>query len=94
MLGSVFLTMAEGGRQSPPASGVRPQLEIGGVHTSALLTSASGAPTIPLGEVTEVDVELMFPKRFEAEFPALRDARFFEGSRLVATGSFLEDGAP
>lgn len=69
-------------------SGVRSQLEIGNVMTSCILVRADGATTIPLNEETEVNVRLLFPDQFEVEFSNMKEARFFEGNRLVALGRF------
>jgi hypothetical protein len=89
-----FLTTDEGGRFNAPLSGVRSQLKIGEGMTSCVLTRDDGEAVIPLGEDVEVIVALMFPEHFQDSFSALEDARFFEGSKLVAAGRFIDSGLP
>lgn len=85
-----FLGNGEGGRLASPLSGTRSQLEIGEVMTSCVLTRTDDGAVIPLGEEIDLIVSLQFPDNFREAFSLLQVARFFEGSKLVATGQFLE----
>lgn len=83
-----FLTSDEGGRFTAPRSGVRSQLKIGDVMTSCTVTAIDGRDLMALGDEIVVRVRLQFPERFEAEFPNLVEVLLFEGTKLVAVGTF------
>ena len=85
-----FLTTDEGGRQTAPLNGVRPQLEVEAYSTSCTVTSFDGATEFPLGREVDVWLTPMHPESVEDEFRALRDARLFEGTKLVASGRFTD----
>jgi hypothetical protein len=83
-----FLTHDQGGRTTPPESGSRSQIEIGDITTSCTITRVDGGREFPLGDDVQVVIELMFPEQFRTSFADLRLVRLFEGSKLVAEGSF------
>ena len=85
-----FLTTAEGGRYSAPVSGVRPQLAIGSVSTSCIVDFEDPLAMPALGESIEARLTLMFPEEYRAAFSALASVKLFEGSKLVATGIFID----
>ena len=83
-----FLPTSEGGRLTPPMSGVRPLLKIDDVFTSCIVRS-SGATTFELGVDYDVTLEVVFWEEYGHLFRADLPVELFEGSRLVARGVFL-----
>ena len=88
-----FLTPEEGGRSTPPASGVRSQVELGEFQTSCIVESAGGVDVLPLGEEVVVTIRVLFVDQVADTFAGLTSLELFEGSKRVATGVFL-DGPP
>lgn len=85
-----FLATQEGGRQTTPASGVRSQIELGDFQTSCIVECVEGQTELPLGQSVDVQITVLFEEWAGAAFLAARNVRLYEGTKLVATGTFLE----
>lgn len=82
-----FLSTAEGGRHTPPASGVRSQLLLpSGEMTSCVVTAPDGAEYLPLGSSVRVSISLLFPELYHAKATQIRALKLYEGKKLVAVG--------
>jgi translation elongation factor EF-Tu-like GTPase len=84
-----FLDATRGGRNTPPLSGFRPQLELAGVHTSCTVESVDGATTFPFGVKHRVTLALLHPSRFPDALEAGMVVRLFEGSKLIGLGEVV-----
>lgn len=81
----VFITTEEGGRFTPPASGVRPQLRLtDGTYTTCILTMEK--TWFELGKQETVKVYLPFADKLALEQIPTQELAFYEGSKLVALG--------
>ena len=89
-----FLLPGEGGRSTPPAVGVRPQLRIGDTFTSCHVVSDEGIETFTLGQKYRVALQLPFWAQYSHLAQQGMKVELFEGSHLVATGEFLEPISP
>lgn len=84
-----FLTTEEGGRFTSPTTGVRPQIALGKLRSSCIVESANGLDVLPLGEEVIASIRVHLAEQGSA-FQALTSVELFEGSKLVATGVFLD----
>lgn len=84
-----FLTSEEGGRSTPPMSGVRPHLKLGDIFTSCVVRPTTPVDFFELGTPYEVSLELPYWEEYGALFDPQQPVRLFEGERLVAEGQFL-----
>jgi translation elongation factor EF-Tu-like GTPase len=84
-----FLTSAEGGRFTPPMSGVRSQLDLGDFMTSCIVRSVTDMEVFPLGESVDVVIELIFPDVHGVKLEEMTAVRLYEGNKLVATGGVV-----
>jgi len=84
-----FLTADEGGRLTPPVSGIRSQLELGDLQTSCIVETQGTSEVLPLGEEILVSIRLLFADQSAAAFNNLVSIELFEGNKLVATGVFV-----
>jgi hypothetical protein len=82
-----FLAATEGGRISPPMTGYKPHVKIGGEHTSCIITPKD------LNEEMmgfEIDHDVFLELRFENDFIDKVDDRLniglYEGNGLVGHG--------
>lgn len=88
-----FLTSDEGGRLTNPRSGYRPQVALGqaGLSTTCVVESVEGSEEeFGLGVEAYVKVTLLFPLEYGDQFARLTSLSLFEGSKLVARGSFTK----
>lgn len=85
-----FLTTQEGGRLTAPAPGVRSQIGLGEFQTSCVIEDDSGRTNFPLGELLEVQVRILFESWTGEAFASASSVELFEGSKLVATGVFID----
>ena len=83
-----FLTTAEGGRVTPPQSGVRPQLRLGKVYTTVLIHGASPTQSFDLGVAYDVTLELPFWTEVAHLFRPDDACELYEGNHLVARGTW------
>ena len=81
---------ASGGRLSPPRSGFRPQIDVGGTHTSCVVESLVGSELLEFGKEHRVAIRLMFPSQYPNAFNVGDSVRLFEGSKLIGTGTVVE----
>lgn len=86
-----FMTTGEGGRLTPPSSGVRSQIDLGSYQTSCVVESETGLDVIPLGQDVRVNICVLFPEQVSADFAALLEFELFEGNKRVAVGAFSDD---
>jgi translation elongation factor EF-Tu-like GTPase len=84
-----FLLPSEGGRSTPAMSGVRPQLKLGEVLTSCVVSSKNEDQVFELGREYEVTLRLVFPEQYGQLVRFEMPVELFEGSRLVARGEFV-----
>jgi translation elongation factor EF-Tu-like GTPase len=84
-----FFDATTGGRNTPPMSGLRPQVELAGVHTSCTVDSVDGAPTFSFGIKHRVTLALLHPSRFPGALEAGMVVRLFEGSKLIGLGKVV-----
>ena len=85
-----FFGPTEGGRQTPPVTGFRPQIDIGGIHTSCVVTKLDGGEIFSFGEEHRASLALMFPDQYKVTFNVDDVVRLYEGSKLIATGRIVE----
>jgi len=85
-----FLPHEEGGFSRPPLPGVRPQLRLGDVFTSCIVCPKKQLERFEQGMDHDVILEVMFWDRYKELMPKDLSVRLYDGSRLVATGVFLE----
>ncbi len=85
-----FLTSSSGGRRTAPESGVHPQIKLGEVYSSCVVTSTKGLTVFPLGDEVDVEIRPMFPEVVGEAFSRLTLVELYEGSRLVAVGTFTD----
>jgi translation elongation factor EF-Tu-like GTPase len=81
-----FLGPDEGGRNTPPKTGFRPQIDINGVHTSCVVSGIGGVEEFSFGKEHEVSLALMFPEQYKHSFKLNDKVGLYEGSKLIATG--------
>ena len=82
----IFLSADEGGRITPPQSGIRPQLKLGEVFTSCIVASKAPTQTFEFGTEYEVKIEVMFWEEYGSLFHDDEPVQLFDGSRLIARG--------
>lgn len=83
-----FLTHAEGGRLEPARDGIRPQLQLGSIQTSCVVRAVDGTTVFEAGQIYRVNLDIVFWDDYAHLFDPDEPVRLFEGSRLVAVGSF------
>ncbi|MDL2232359.1 hypothetical protein LJC63_02095 [Ruminococcaceae bacterium OttesenSCG-928-L11] len=84
-----LLKTEEGGRQTSPLTGYRPQLKIDDRNqTSTYITTCDGTEIIQLGKRYHVYLELQFESDYLALLDKSRPIELYEGSHLVGTGCF------
>jgi hypothetical protein len=86
-----FLTVEEGGRLDTARDGIRPQLKLGDVMTSCVVSSSDGASVFDAGVVYDVRLEIMFWDQYSHLFSRQNPVQLFDGSRLIAEGEVLGD---
>jgi hypothetical protein len=87
-----FLTTAEGGRNTPPRTGIKPQLKLGHIYTSCVIRALSGDQgELELGKEHEVQLELLFWEHYSDLWRDTGKCELYEGSHLIALGRFLGD---
>jgi hypothetical protein len=84
-----FLDSARGGRTTEPKSGFRPQLDMGGIHTSCTVESETGASTFNFGVQHRVSLQLMHAAHFAQSLPVGSPVRLYEGSKLIGQGQIV-----
>lgn len=84
-----FLPPEEGGRLEPARDGIRPQLELGEIHTSCIVRSISDHQVFDSGVFYEVEIDIPHWDHYSALFDRNRPVRLFDGSRLIATGAYI-----
>ncbi len=85
-----FFDAEHGGRNAPPLSGFRPQIEINGLHTSCTVDSADGAVTFEFGVKHKVLLRLMHPSHFPSTWLVGTTVHLFEGNKLIGSGEVIE----
>lgn len=85
-----FLRTDEGGRAVPPTPGVRAQIELGEFQTSCVVGEGYEGSEMPLGVPIDVQIRVVFPEHVSEAFAAIEAVELYDGSRLVATGGFLD----
>jgi hypothetical protein len=85
-----FLGPDKGGRRTCPESGYHPQIDAGGEYTSCIIENLDGGSSFAFDTPHRVALCLMFPDLYQDRFSAGSAIRFYEGSRLVGTGTILE----
>ncbi|MGO8948513.1 MAG: hypothetical protein ACLQUY_12805 [Ktedonobacterales bacterium] len=85
-----FLGPDKGGRRTCPESGYHPQIDTGGEYTSCIIESLDGETSFAFDIPHRVALRLMFSDLYQDKFSVGSDVRFYEGSRLVGTGTILE----
>lgn len=83
-----FLTTSEGGRSAPAEPGVRPHLKLGDIFTSCTVQPLTPELTFQPGTVYDVKIEIPFWDEYGALFRRNDPVELFEGSRLIARGSW------
>lgn len=83
-----FLSQKDGGRISPPRSGYRPQMEIGGESTSCIFES-SEVETFEAGKIYLLSGTLLFPDHYLHRLSSGDPVVLKEGSRRVAEGRIV-----
>ncbi|MFE0772889.1 hypothetical protein [Streptomyces sp. NPDC058861] len=86
-----FLPTSEGGRLTPAMSGIRPQLKIGHRFTSCIVRSTGREDVFLLGQEYEVELELVFQDENENSLTPVDRIELFDGSKLIATGHWMQD---
>jgi hypothetical protein len=84
-----LLAHEEGGRLEPARDGIRPQLELGEIHTSCIVRSICGDQVFDSGVLYDVEIEIPFWEHYSALFDHDDPVRLFDGSRLIATGTYV-----
>jgi hypothetical protein len=84
-----FLPPEEGGRLEPARDGIRPQLELGEIHTSCIVRSTGESRVFDAGVFYDVEIEIPFWDHYSAFFDRNKPVRLFDGSRLIATGTYV-----
>ncbi len=82
----MFLTVEEGGRLDPARDGIRPQLKLGDVQTSCVVSSTDGATVFDPGVMYNVGIEIVFWEQYSHLFNRQDPILLFDGSRLIAKG--------
>jgi hypothetical protein len=94
-----FLSSTEGGRLRPPQSGFKPQLKVGELRTSCLVSSVDPTVrTFSFERSHRVKLQLLFKKEIEglagcslADYCAEGMAiELYEGSKKIAEGYVVE----
>jgi len=86
-----FLTVEEGGRLDPARDGIRPQLKLGDVLTSCVVSSLDGVSVFDAGVMYDVGLEVMFWDEYSHLFSRQNPVELFDGSRLIAEGEVVGD---
>jgi len=86
----VFLGPGKGGRKTRPESGYHPQVDAGDVFTSCAIECFDGETRWEFDTPYRVALRLLFPDLYQDRFSVGSTVRFYEGSRLVGTGTILE----
>lgn len=84
-----FFDSDQGGRNTPPLSGYGPQIKIGTVYTSCLLTADSDDYIFSFGQEHEAILELRFPEVYPKVFQIGDTFEFFEGPKCVGYGRIM-----
>jgi hypothetical protein len=86
-----FLTVEEGGRLDPARDGIQPQLKLGDVHTSCVVSSCDEVSVFDAGVMYDVRIEVMFWAQYSHLFSREDPVQLFDGSRLIAEGEVVGD---
>ena len=83
----VFWGRDKGGRDTPPKPGYHPQLDVGGMHTSCVVTPQDSTIACFSFDIEyAVSLELMLEEVYRGRLGIGDVAKLFEGSRQVAEG--------
>ena len=85
-----FLGPDRGGRNTPPMSGFRPQVDVLGTHTSCLVESTEGKEVFPFGSIHSVSLTLMHAKHFPNALQIGDIVNFYEGNKLIGVGTVVD----
>ncbi|RRH81603.1 hypothetical protein EH244_28640 [Variovorax beijingensis] len=85
-----FFDSNNGGRITPPYSGFRPKINVGGIHTSCFVESKEGEEVFNFGLKHKVSLRLIFPEIHTKTFVVGEDVELFEGSKLVGKGVIVD----
>ncbi|MGZ6322269.1 MAG: hypothetical protein ACXWQR_23550 [Ktedonobacterales bacterium] len=86
----VFLGPSRGGRNTPPQSGYHPQIKAGDEYTSCVIESLRDEVVFDFDKEHLVLLRLMFPEGHEEMFSIGSRVIFFEGHRLIGSGTIVE----
>lgn len=85
----VFIGPKQGGRNTPPQSGYHPQIKAGDGYTSCVIESLGDESVFDFDKEHIVSLRLMFPAGHEDMFSVGSRVSFFEGSRLIGSGTIV-----
>jgi hypothetical protein len=85
-----FLGPDKGGRRICPESGYHPQIDAGGEFTSYVIESLDDETIFAFDIPHRVALRLLYPDLYLKRFSVGSTIRFYEGSRLVGSGTILE----
>ena len=87
----IFYSSGKGGRYTPPQTGFRPQINIGGIHTSCVVNSLNGEQFFDFDKEYNVFLELMFPDQYELPCKGGDKISLYEGSKLIGEGEIVAE---
>lgn len=88
----VFWGDDRGGRYCPPSSGFKPQILVGGIQTSCIVTSLAKKDMVfKFDEPYIVTLDLMFPDEYEEELMKSEEIILFEGRKQIAKGKHIKE---
>jgi hypothetical protein len=82
----IFLSPEQGGRSTPPHSGVRTQLKVKDVFTSCIVLGDNKEEVFEYGVEYGVTIELLFGGQYIDQIFTGMPVQLNEGSRIVAFG--------
>ena len=86
-----FWGQEKGGRLSPPQPGFRPQLEIGEVRTSCIVSTDDYSVTMfEFDEKYEVKLGLLHQDHYGNVLAVGDSVRLFEGNKQIAEGTITQ----
>lgn len=84
-----FVPESAGGRIAPALSGIKPQLKLGDVRTSAVVRAEDESQVFEPGRPYVVTIEVLFWEQYGSKFKLDDPVELFDGSRLIAKGEYL-----
>ena len=86
----IFLSKEQGGRHTPPSSGYKPNIKIGEILTSCIVTPVDSSITImDFGIEYFVFIELQFESLYLDNIYKGIKIHLYEGRKLIGMGEFI-----